>query len=124
MKNTFPLLLLLLIAFIFTSGIYRDDVSKDKYLKLASQKQFDCVGRIFKDTDAAGSCVLIGRKYVLSAAHVFIESDYRTDTIKMGDKTFTSNTPYNSRTGDIRNYIFKFNGKSYRGNLSVFIRNI
>jgi hypothetical protein len=43
---------------ILSSGIIRDDVSETKYLELANQKQFDCVGQIFHDSLAAGSTVL------------------------------------------------------------------
>ena len=104
------------LAFLtFFSGIIRDDVKEEKYLKLARQKQFDCVGQVFKDTVPAGSCVLIGDRFVLSAAHVFIQNDYRLDTIVNNGITMIINKPINSRTGDITTYFFSFNGKRYQG---------
>ena len=104
------------LAFLtFFSGIIRDDVKEEKYIKLAQQKQFDCVGQVFKDTVPAGSCVLIGDRFVLSAAHVFTENDFRLDTIVSNGLTMIINKPINSRTGDITTYYFSFNGKRYQG---------
>lgn len=57
------------------AGIFRHDVPEKKYLNLGKQKQFDCVGEL-----GGGSCVLIGGKYVLSAAHCFIDVDTKPDT--------------------------------------------
>jgi hypothetical protein len=112
----FPTLTLSVLAFLtFFSGIIRDDVKEEKYLKLARQKQFDCVGQVFKDTIPAGSCVLISDRFVLSAAHVFIENDYRSDTIVSNGMTMIINKPINPRTGDITTYFFSFNGKRYQG---------
>jgi secreted trypsin-like serine protease len=68
---------------IFFSGIIRHDVDEKKYLALAKQKQFDCVGQIFSDTTQKGSCVLISDRYVLTAAHVLIDVETRPDTVKM-----------------------------------------
>ena len=55
----------------------------EKHVELAAQSQFDCVGQVFRDTVVRGSCVFIGGRSVLTAAHLFIESDYvpRQDTI-------------------------------------------
>ena len=100
---------------LFFSGIIRDDVKEEKYLKLAQQKQFDCVGQVFKDTVPAGSCVLISDRFVLSAAHVFIVNDHRLDTIMYNGLTMIINKPINSRTGDITTYFFSFKGKRYQG---------
>lgn len=100
---------------IFFSGIIRDDVKEEKYLKLARQKQFDCVGQVFRDTAAAGSCVLISDRFVLSAAHVFIETDYRLDTIVHNGRSIIVNKAINPRTADITTYFFSFKGKRYQG---------
>ena len=71
------------LAFLtFFAGIIRHDVDEKKYLALAAEKQFDCVGQIFKDTLTNASCVLISERFVLSAAHLFIEGDTRPDTIE------------------------------------------
>jgi secreted trypsin-like serine protease len=67
------------------AGIIRHDVPEKKYLKLGKQKQFDCVGQLAR-VDTTGhvvpgaSCVLVGQRYVLSAAHCFIDVDTKPDT--------------------------------------------
>lgn len=66
---------------LFFAGIIRHDVSKDSYIELASQKQFDCVGRILMDKELQGSCVLVNDKYVLTAAHCLVESVGDRDTV-------------------------------------------
>ncbi|MES2478480.1 MAG: trypsin-like serine protease [Bacteroidota bacterium] len=57
----------------FSSGISRHDVDEKAYLNLAAEQQFDCVGQVFNETTAIGSCVLISDHFVLSAAHVFMD---------------------------------------------------
>ena len=115
MKKITILTLSALAFLTFFSGIIRDDVKEEKYLKLAQQKQFDCVGQVFKDTVPAGSCVLISDRFVLSAAHCFIENDYRLDTIVINGRTIIVNKAINPRTADITTYFFSFKGKRYQG---------
>jgi secreted trypsin-like serine protease len=91
------------------AGIYRHDVPEKKYLQLGRQKQFDCVGQLAK-ADSAGritlgaSCVLVGDRYVLSAAHCFIDNDFRADTLDTlidGKKAqMVFNSPINYRVTD------------------------
>lgn len=71
---------------ISVAGIIRHDVPEKKYLQLGKQKQFDCVGQLARvDTTGhvvpEGSCVLVNQRYVLSAAHCFIDTDTREDTL-------------------------------------------
>jgi secreted trypsin-like serine protease len=67
------------------AGIFRHDVPEKKYLQLGKQQQFDCVGQL-AGVDTTGhvvlgaSCVLVGQRYVLSAAHCFIDVDMKPDT--------------------------------------------
>lgn len=79
---TTPLLLLLLIT--LSSGMYRHDRPIEKYLALATQPQFDCVGQIMLLEDgkwtAAGSFVLIDSLHILSAAHCFT-APIKKDTV-------------------------------------------
>lgn len=83
---TRPSGLTVLVFFAFVCGIIRHDVPEKKYLQLGKQKQFDCVGRLDR-MDATGhvvpggSCVLVGQRYVLSAAHCFLDYDTRPDTL-------------------------------------------
>jgi secreted trypsin-like serine protease len=105
--RTFGLALLLFSTSI--AGIIRHDVPEKKYLQLGKQKQFDCVGQLAK-ADSAGrftfgaSCVLVGERYVLSAAHCFIDNDFRTDTLDTmidGKKAqMIFNSPINYRVTD------------------------
>src|SRR5262245_61834403 len=99
---------------IFFSGIIRDDVKEEKYLQFAHQKQFDCVGQVYKDSSASGSCVLISDHYVLSAAHVFIEYDTRQDTITVNKMTVTTFVPYNQRVTDVTKLYLVFNGQKIK----------
>src|SRR5690606_2380115 len=82
MKKLFFCGLLCFIAIGVNAIIYRHDVAETEYRKLALQPQFDCVGEVIEDnTHFAGSCVLIGERYVLSAAHVFKKSDQVADSM-------------------------------------------
>lgn len=113
--NSFKIMVLSALAFmIFFSGIFRHDIDKKNYLKLAAEKQFDCVGRIFIDTSTSGSCVLISNRFVLSAAHVFINSDTRLDTMLYNGQIVSVNTPYNERVTDINKLTLVFNGQKVK----------
>lgn len=82
MKSRYiTLFLTLLVSFFSFFGIMRHDVDEQKYKDLANEKQFDCVGKLFIDSTFNGSCVLISKKYILTAAHIFIESDIKPDTV-------------------------------------------
>lgn len=98
----------------FFSGIIRHDVDEKAYLKLAEQKQFDCVGRIYKDTTASGSCVLISDRFVLSAAHVFIDSDTRPDTMEFNGQTIVAYVTYNHRVTDVTEVYLVFKGQKVK----------
>jgi secreted trypsin-like serine protease len=89
--NSIILILGSLLVILCTSGIIRHDISESKYLELANQKQFDCVGQVFigSDTIVGGSCVLINKNYVLSAAHVFMDSESITDSSLMNQGVIT-----------------------------------
>lgn len=62
------------------AGITRHDIPINRYLELAKQRQFDCVGKLFKDTVQGASCVLINDRYVLAAAHSLVETKGDKDT--------------------------------------------
>lgn len=117
MKRLF-LFLLLLPCFGLRAGSYRHDVGAEKYKALAAQPQFDCVCEVLPDPGIlnAGCGVLISDRYILSAAHVFIRSDTRYDTmtLKNGSKA-TIFTPVNRHAGDATRYRFRFGKKSYQG---------
>ncbi|MBK9734639.1 MAG: trypsin-like serine protease [Saprospiraceae bacterium] len=103
-----------LAFFIFFSGIIRHDVNEKNYLSLATEKQFDCVGLIYKDTSASGSCVLISDRFVLSAAHVFIDSDTRPDTMEFNGQIAVNYVNYNHRVTDVTKLYLMFNGQKVK----------
>ena len=99
------------------AGIYRDDVPVARYRALAAQPQFQCVGELFDDRERmlGGSCILVGNRYVLSAAHCFIKSDSRQDTMTVGGKQIIVNQQMNERVGNISTYSFRFGRRRYHG---------
>jgi secreted trypsin-like serine protease len=99
---------------VFFSGIIRHDVNEKNYLRLATEKQFDCVGRIYKDTSPSGSCVLISDRFVLSAAHVFIDSDTRPDTMEFNGLIAVAYVTYNHRVTDVTKLYLMFNGQKVK----------
>jgi hypothetical protein len=72
-----------LFFLLLVSGIFRHDVPEQEYLNLAKEPQFDCVVPIFKGKESIGSGILISDRYVLSAAHIMIESDIRKQRVKL-----------------------------------------
>ena len=128
MKSNLLILAATITTLAGTAGVYRHDVPAKKYKDLAAQKQFDCVGMVLKteDKEKRGSCVLIGRKYVLSAAHVFMVKEYRLDTIyidkngKVAPKAEAQgkiivNQPVSSRAGSAEDFQFRFGDRLYTG---------
>lgn len=63
------------------------------------QAQFDCVGRVFRDGKPHGSCVLIDKNNMLTAAHIFFQHGHQY--------------------GDTNNYNFLLNGKKYRASAII-----
>lgn len=102
------------LSLLFISGIGRVDVASDKYIKLAKQSQFDCVGQIVVEGEEAGSGVLICENLVLSAAHVFILSDTRPDTMEMAGQKVIVFTPINEHPAKPDQITFKLNGIDYK----------
>src|SRR6185437_6804100 len=109
------LLIFVLFLFVLTSqaGIYRHDRKESQYAALAAQPQFDCVGQLWRGDELYGSCVLVGSKYVISAAHCFIESSYRPDTIVQGNQTIVAYQPYDQHVGRDSDYSVIYNGTRY-----------
>lgn len=97
------------------AGVYRHDVAIENYKKLAAEKQFDCVGMIFDSKGAKGSCVLIGDRYVVSAAHCFIESETVKDTMRVDGKPWTIYRNVNEHVANVAEFTFRFNRKRYSG---------
>lgn len=113
-KHCILFVVLLFIYSIAIAGIYRHDKKESEYVALGAQPQFNCVGKILHNGEMHGSCVLVSSRYVLSAAHVFIEADHRERTINSGGQTVIVNEPYNKHVGNAGNYTMVFNGRQYK----------
>lgn len=112
-----PAILLLCFA-----GIMRDDVAETAYLNLGREKQFDCVGKVFIGNKFSGSCVLIGKRYILSAAHVFKRYTFRSETIMIDGNKVVANVPTGSSNVTATECVFNFNGVGYRGKTMNFYK--
>lgn len=116
MKNKTTLIFLIILSFISFSGIIRHDVSEQDYLDLAAQPQFDCSGRIIQVSDSSGSSgVLITPKHVLSAAHIFIDSDQVPDTTFSDGKRNIKYHTSNQRSAPATDFVVKFGNDEYQG---------
>jgi hypothetical protein len=96
------------------AGIVLDGKSKKQSKKYADKTEFNCIGKIFQNEIFVGSCVLISNKIVLSAAHVFITHEFRTDTIQMNGQIVIANVPISNEIGDIHSYQLIFGNKKYK----------
>jgi secreted trypsin-like serine protease len=111
MKRIFSYPLYALLFFTFFSGIIRHDVKEGKYVKLGQQRQFNCVSQVFLNKTPNASAVLISEKFALSAAHIFIESDTRNDTVKINGKRVILFTSINERVVNFDRISILHNGK-------------
>lgn len=110
-KNTFLIGIALLAFLTGFSGIIRHDVPEESYRSLAQQPQFECVGQVYKDTQALGSCVFIGDRFLLTAAHLFMESDTKPDTLKTAHYTRISHTVYNQHAAPASRFMIVIKGQ-------------
>lgn len=104
----------MLCFLIFFAGIMRDDVQEKKYVELGAKKQFDCVGAVFNAKAPSGSGVLISRRYVLSAAHVFMEYNFKTDSVTMGGQVVVVNSAVSAKPINPKLYLVQFGDKVYK----------
>lgn len=83
MKIT-PTIAGIMMLVLLTSGVYRHDTPIEKYLDLASQSEFDCVGNVYKLNEGkwvrGGSCILVDSLHIITAAHV-IAGEQKKDTV-------------------------------------------
>lgn len=109
LKSLISIIIFFVFLFIFISGIGRHDVHEQAYLDLAKESQFDCVGQVYRNGKPVASCVLIDNKFILSAAHVFVESDKVQDTLILdnGDM-MVRNVPVNHRIANPGDFYFVF----------------
>lgn len=70
-------------------GVFRHDVPVEKYLELAKQTQFGCVGQLKKvDGGGAGSAVMIASNWAVTSAHIFDASMGKGMTLEINGQTF------------------------------------
>lgn len=110
MKKPFTIVLSLCLFTLFFNGIIRHDVNEEEYLKLGKQQQFDCVAQIYRNSDPKGSGVLIKEKYILTAAHIAVESEIKEDTIVQNNMVLTVFQPFNEHI-DKANLFVEINGQ-------------
>lgn len=91
------LLALLTSTAMALAGNGRDDVPVTTFLDLGTAPELRCVGEVIRDGSFAGSCVLIDSLHVLSAAHVFLDSEREPDTIQQGEQMIIVFVPKNIR---------------------------
>jgi hypothetical protein len=120
------------------SIIFPKDAEISKYLKLANQRQFQCVGRVKKQSAANdssfakkigisdslipnGTCILISDRYVLSAAHIFTQEITKDTVVRLSNnqkiKTYISLGEYQKPTALYR---FVFGDKVYEADTILF----
>jgi len=106
-----------LLLIYLTAGpliVYRNDRSRDAYRELGSSPQFDCVGRVLRKNDPAGSCVFIGGRYVVSAAHCFMVKDYQPVKFRFGGEVTKGYLATDPHPDEASNYKIELNGRKYR----------
>ncbi|KQC01056.1 trypsin-like serine protease [Pedobacter sp. Hv1] len=103
------------VAFVLLfAGIMRDDVSEEKYLKLGAQKQFDCVGQLFRNGKAVGSAVLIGKRYILTAAHCLYTYTTTPDTMIINKQKAVVYRTTAAKIAPLQEFLFRVGGKVYQ----------
>lgn len=104
-----------MVAFMLLfAGIMRDDVSEEKYLKLGAQKQFACVGQLFKNGKATGSAVLVGKRYVITAAHCLYNYTTTPDTMMINKQKAVFYRTTAAKVAPLSEFLLRFGGKVYQ----------
>jgi hypothetical protein len=114
--RAFTLLLLCLCQInMAQAGVFRHDVSRERYLELAKSSQFDCVGRIIdhENGKSVGSCVFVGGKYAVSAAHIFITSESKPSTSFHQGASVTVYERTNERLANVKSWSVHFGYDNY-----------
>ncbi len=73
--------MLIIPAFLLlVSGAGRHDISLNAYFELAKDPAFACAGELLLGNEPVSSCVLIGKRYVMTTAHSLREGSKKTVT--------------------------------------------
>lgn len=108
---------LILLCFLFLSGVGRDDVRLYRYYAFAQDPVFNCIGEMYykKKKEFVESCVLIDSNHIMLAAHgLFMDSDSMVvDSITVLNRRHAVERPAYSYLPGNYPYYFKFNGKKF-----------
>lgn len=85
------------------AGTGREDVPLEKHLSLGAHPSFECVGKVLRDGGFSGSAILIDSLHVLSAAHMFLDSDREQVKFAQGEDTIIVYQPKNTRVTTSKN---------------------
>ncbi len=97
MKQTLTIVLLISSFMIFTSSVINTKADLKKHQKIGNRTAFNCVAQIHFNNKFKSSCVLINKKYALTAAHILFERQFKQDTIYENGKMAIYNTPISEK---------------------------
>lgn len=100
-------LLLIPVFLLLVSGAGRHDISLDAYFELAKDPAFACAGELLRGKQAVSSCVLIGKRYVMTSAHSLREDSKKTVTRNVS-------TPIGMRPMQVPVYTYNTNPEKMR----------
>lgn len=102
---------------LFFSGVGRDDVPLKEYYRFAEDSVFRCIGEAYatKGNTFILSCVVIGDRYLLSAAHgYYVDSDSLVmDSVTVLGKKYPLKRPASSWLDEAGSFYFRIGGKKY-----------
>lgn len=107
-RSCIMILVFLACVSLTFAGNGRDDVPISTFLELAAAPELQCVGEVIRDGSFAGSGVMIDSLHVLSAAHVFLDSEIEPDTIMQGEQMIIVFLPKNIRPTASKNLAVVF----------------
>lgn len=78
-----------IVFFLFSAAIIRKDIAIEKYFAFAHRPEFNFVGKmLYDDNTSDGACVLIGKKFVLTAAHLSAFKGGKTIMCQFGTRLY------------------------------------
>ncbi len=104
-----------LFSVLVVLGIFRHDRSIESHKELAKQPEFDSVGMILKAESPFGSGILISPTQVITAAHLFIESETKDSVIATSEGgKLVIKIPVNKRVAEPDVYTFRLMDENFK----------
>ncbi|MFI5222249.1 MAG: hypothetical protein ACHQK8_07990 [Bacteroidia bacterium] len=107
-----------ILTLLLSSGIGRDDVPLSKYYEFANNPVFDCVGEMYYNNEFSGTCVLIDKKFIITAGHNFFfdSKEFIRDSIFLKELNVWRHRTYArySYKGKIELFTIRFSGIDYK----------